>query len=47
MLYSVMAIKQTFGGRSQKITPEFIFAAKLKILVVKIENMTKNPVNKD
>lgn len=32
MLYSEMAIKQTFGGRSQKITPEFISATKLKIL---------------
>lgn len=32
MLYNEMAIKQTFGGRSQKITPEFIVATKLKIL---------------
>lgn len=32
MLYNEMAIKQTFGGKSQKITPAFMSATKLKIL---------------
>lgn len=36
MLYNEMAIKHTFGGRSQKITPEFMSATKLKILAQKI-----------
>lgn len=36
MLYNEMAIKQTFGGKSQKITPAFMSATKLKILAQKV-----------
>lgn len=32
ILYNEMAIKPTFGGSRQKITPEFMVATKLKIL---------------